>query len=234
MEISEYWELVDDVLAEADDELDGDEVLDTYAAFLADLPPDELADISRLVKQLDARATTWPVLGACAVLLGTGGDAEFEDFRGWLISRGRETFEKVVASPDALADVVEPGSEDSYQIEGWVSAADVAYVEIMDEDPDDPTIDYPVVLSDRDPDALDTDDEELLAARYPRLVASLHEPEPLVDDEDEDDEAADGELDDEALDDATMGDASLDEAAHLDAEHDDPDDDPLDDEDDDR
>lgn len=219
MEITEYWEFLDDVLAEADDELDGDAVLDTYATFLADLPPDELADISRLVKGLDARATTWPMLGACAVLLGTSGDAEFEDFRGWLISRGRDTFEKVVADPDALAEFVEPGSEDTYQIEGWVSASDEAYVAITDEEPEEPDVEYPVVLSDRDPNALDTDDEEMLAARYPALAASLHEPEPLVDDEAEDD----------VLEDPAITGGPLDAAAHLDAAHDDADPDEFED-----
>lgn len=244
MEISEYWELVDDVLAEADDEGNGEAVLDTYAAFLADLPPDDLADISRLVKSLDARATTWPVLGAVRVLLGTSADAEFEDFRGWLISRGRDTFERVVADPDALADLVEPGAEESYQIEGWVGASDEAWVEITDDEPGEPDFEYPVALSDRDPDVLDTDDEEMLAARYPALTAALHEPEPLSDDEDaeEPDDAAgagdddpsddpDDDPDDDILEEAGSGDADLDEAAHLDAELDDDQDDDLDDDD---
>lgn len=36
----------------------------------------------------------------------------FRDFRGWLISRGKTTFETVLNDPDSLADIIPGGSEE--------------------------------------------------------------------------------------------------------------------------
>jgi uncharacterized protein DUF4240 len=41
----------------------------------------------------------------------------FLDFRGWLISRGRTVFEKVIADPDSLAD--DPEDRDGPLAEVW-------------------------------------------------------------------------------------------------------------------
>jgi hypothetical protein len=41
----------------------------------------------------------------------------FQDFRSWLVSRGRAVFERVLRDPDSLAGAVEP--EDDFEFEGF-------------------------------------------------------------------------------------------------------------------
>ena len=48
---------------------------------------------------------------AAAAVIDDMDDDDFQDFRVWLVSRGKTTFEKCLANPDALADVVEPGDQ---------------------------------------------------------------------------------------------------------------------------
>ncbi len=48
----------------------------------------------------------WPLWGAAYLLNGGCGDDGFDDFRGWLVTRGRAVFEAALADPDSLADVV--------------------------------------------------------------------------------------------------------------------------------
>jgi hypothetical protein len=55
----------------------------------------------------------------CAAYIINGGcsDDGFEYFRCWLISRGKETFEKTKINPDFLANVIEEGEE--YEFESF-------------------------------------------------------------------------------------------------------------------
>jgi hypothetical protein len=43
--------------------------------------------------------------GAAYLINGRCSDDGVEYFRGWLIAQGRATYERVVADPDALADL---------------------------------------------------------------------------------------------------------------------------------
>ena len=52
------------------------------------------------------RSYSWDLWGAAYVVHGGASDDSFEYFRCWLISKGRGTFEAVLADPDSLADRV--------------------------------------------------------------------------------------------------------------------------------
>jgi hypothetical protein len=51
-------------------------------------------------------ANTRPLRDAANLLLGWPTEAEFLDFRRWLLTRGRAVFTAAVADPDTLADAV--------------------------------------------------------------------------------------------------------------------------------
>lgn len=49
-------------------------------------------------------AYRWDIWGAGYVVNGSLGDDSFDYLRAWLVGRGREAFEAVLADPEALAD----------------------------------------------------------------------------------------------------------------------------------
>lgn len=72
------------------------------------------------------RAYTWELWAAAHVLGGGCSDDGFTDFRSWLISMGRQTYERALKDPDSLADIqFGPGREqDSFFEEpAYVAAA---------------------------------------------------------------------------------------------------------------
>jgi hypothetical protein len=53
-----------------------------------------------------ARSYVAQLWAAAFVINGGCSDDGFEYFRGWLITRGREVFERALADPDSLADLL--------------------------------------------------------------------------------------------------------------------------------
>jgi Protein of unknown function (DUF4240) len=77
---------------------------------LSKLTADELIGFSLAFGSKLNDAYTWDLWAAAYVANGGASDDGFAYFRYWLISRGREAFERVVKEPDNLADIV-PGDE---------------------------------------------------------------------------------------------------------------------------
>jgi hypothetical protein len=131
----------------------------------------------RRFNEYSHRACHWNVLGpACIIGCGQSDDG-FMDFRSWLISLGRETYEKVLSDPDALADI--PAQDDP--IEEWYFE-EIAYLapEIYEEqtgeemplperdEPDEPYGETCEVTA------------EALSKRFPRLWSRFGDAERLV------------------------------------------------------
>jgi len=119
-------------------------------------------------------AYRWPVWDAAVVWLGWLGDDSFRDFRGWLISRGRTTFEKVLADPDLLAD--EPDNRDSPFEEVWDNLIYDVYEGTTGREIPEPPSEGP---RDQEVSRIDTKDPAAVARAFPRLAALVKpEPEP--------------------------------------------------------
>lgn len=71
------------------------------------LPTREILSFSDHWYAASEKARKWPVWDAACVLLGWVIDDSFEDFRAWMISRGRASFEAVVEDSDNLADLAD-------------------------------------------------------------------------------------------------------------------------------
>lgn len=181
METEEFWRLVDDTRAEAR----GDAAAQAEALVerLSALPQADVISFDATLRTLVAKAYSWDLWGAGFVAAGGLSDDCFLDFRTWLVSRGRSTYDAVVAQPDALADVegLDDPAEQFADAEPIGYAADEAYEritgdtlpegddedDIVDagEDADQPTAPGPTGAP------WDEDDEDALAERYPRCWA---------------------------------------------------------------
>jgi len=89
---------------------------------LANLPIDEIEGFEVVFREQMTRSYSWDLWGATYVVHGGASDDGFEYFRCWLISKGRRIFEKVLADPDRLADVL------AAKVEGVLEFEEFAYV----------------------------------------------------------------------------------------------------------
>ena len=78
-------------------------------AALGNLSPDGIAAFQATFRGMLRKAYTWDLWGAVYVLHGGASDDYFEDFRGWLISRGQRAFEAALADPDGMGEGLPPG-----------------------------------------------------------------------------------------------------------------------------
>ena len=130
------------------------------------LPAAQIAGFAQIHRTLDRRAYTWALWGAAATVEDGCSDDCFRDFRFYVISLGRDAYERALRNPDSLATVVQDAETGD-----WENADDVApeaYSSVTGND-----------LATEDSDLSGTpsggrinlDDPRTLARRYPRLTA---------------------------------------------------------------
>lgn len=97
--------------------MDQERQLDAIMQELRSLSPEELAGFKARLEEQMERAHNWDLWGAAYVMCGGCSDDGFEYFRAWLVGQGQQVFEKVIADPDALADlpVNEPDMECEFE-----------------------------------------------------------------------------------------------------------------------
>jgi hypothetical protein len=154
---------------------DGDQFLkrqsEELTRILRELAPKEIAAFEWRFSDLLRRAYLWDLWGAAYWLCGGCSDDGFTDFRSCLVSLGRELYAQVLADPDSLAEIVDRPDVPYLQIEGFQYIAWKLYREKTGEDvPPDPKADR---SGPREPagERCDFEDEDVMAERYPRLVA---------------------------------------------------------------
>lgn len=100
----EFWDVIEQARADV-----GSAAADAVAArateVLALLPPAQIAAAAQPLWDLMADSYRGDLWAAAYLINGGASDDGFEYFRGWLITQGREVFERAVADPDSLADV---------------------------------------------------------------------------------------------------------------------------------
>ncbi len=64
-----------------------------------------IAGFQRQYDQLILRANKWSLWGGCSLMNGGCSDDSFRYFRDWLISEGRETYDRALVDPDSLVDL---------------------------------------------------------------------------------------------------------------------------------
>jgi hypothetical protein len=177
VDTNSFWELVADTRAEALEAEPAsvvEEHVGTLTAALEELSDDEVRAFHRELRAVRAHANRWDLWAAAYVALGGASDDSFLDFRNWLISLGRETYERVLADPDSVADLSWDEEENDFgAAEEWASAP----LEVLEErgfdeeelDPDEDEVDDE--FGDPTGEPFPEDDDEWFAARLPRLWA---------------------------------------------------------------
>jgi len=103
MTLDQFWSTVEKVHRDARADMDKKcELLETE---LRRLPLEEVSSFHRHFDECVDRAYTWELWAAAYIIGGGCSDDSFSDFRATLISMGRETFERVLADPQSLADI---------------------------------------------------------------------------------------------------------------------------------
>ena len=164
MDDAAFWQLIADTRADAGNATDKQS--DLLEQRLRRLPAKQIAEFERIRQELDRQAYTYELWGAAYVIEDGCSDDCFRDFRGYLISLGRDPYEAALRDPDSLASVAQDAETGN-----WENADDVApdaYEGVADED---------IPTGDSEPsgdpsgDPWDDDHAEQLVQRYPWLAA---------------------------------------------------------------
>ncbi len=174
MNKQQFWELIAAARDQVIDPHERETVAHEATLLLAARPAEGIVAAQQAFWDLMAESYTNPLWAAAYVINGGCSDDGFDYFRGWLVAQGREVFERVVADPDALAElpVVQASAADGVVLEGEdvLGIARNAHLAATgDQLPADAfSIRYP------QPDpawAFDFDDSDEMARRLPRLTA---------------------------------------------------------------
>jgi hypothetical protein len=160
MDKQAFWDLLED--------LDPETAAGGLAARLDALEPAVIAEFQRHFDEEHARAYQWQLWGAAYLLEGGCSDDGFIDFRYGLISRGQEVFERALADPDSLADLLDEDDFLSHEEFGYV-AREIYEFKAGAEMPQS-AVSHPAEPSGEE---WDFDDEALCAAKLPKLWAKF-------------------------------------------------------------
>lgn len=132
----EFWRIVDDVAAQSKASSD------TFAARVAlleerllGLDPQSVEAFAMHFSRLQMAAYRWDLWGAAYVLGAGCSDDGFGDFRTWLISMGRQRFERALVDPDSLVEVEfgDFAEQDSF-FEEYAYVASRVFEELTDDE----------------------------------------------------------------------------------------------------
>jgi uncharacterized protein DUF4240 len=159
-----FWQLIAETRHSAGN--DSGEQSSLLEERLRKLSPRAIVDFARIRKRLDARAYTWNLWAAAYVIEDGCSDDCFRDFRGYVISLGRDAYEKALTDPDSLASVAQDAETGDW--ENADNVAPDAYSGVTGND-------FPGDDSDLSGSPRGTpfneNDEAGLARRYPKLAA---------------------------------------------------------------
>ncbi|MGW7382798.1 DUF4240 domain-containing protein [Streptomyces sp. NPDC054794] len=120
MDVEHFWDLMEQArdraadgtdptdatdASEATDATDAEAIARQATALLAAHEPRQILDAQQILWDLMAASYQAPLWAAAYLVNGGCSDDGFDYFRGWLITQGRTTFERVVADADQLAEL---------------------------------------------------------------------------------------------------------------------------------
>lgn len=105
MSVDGFWNVVAQAREAAGDRADAEEVAEQVLRLLCGLPPAEIAELAQPLWDLRSWSYRQDLWRAAYLINGGCSDDGFEYFRGWLLTQGRETFDRAVVDPDSLADL---------------------------------------------------------------------------------------------------------------------------------
>ena len=132
MDETRFWAIIDRTAVwEADTEQQTAALRRELTALSA---AEVLAFANETERQL-ARAYRWDLWAVGYIIEGGMSDDGFEYFRRWLLSKGRITFERVLARPDDLADTLADDAPGGLEYEDFTYVASEVWGEKTGNDP---------------------------------------------------------------------------------------------------
>lgn len=104
MDVDGFWDLVERSAQESSNREDRVAWLEDQ---LSRLPAEEIVDFKAWFTLSANRACTWDLYAACWMITTSGSSDGFEYFVDWLISLGRDAFDKVMECADHIIDLPE-------------------------------------------------------------------------------------------------------------------------------
>jgi hypothetical protein len=104
VDTQQWWELIE-AARQVPDPSDGRTVAARAVTLLSARPHEDILAADRVLWGLLADSYRAPLWAAAYVINGGCSDDGFEYFRGWLVLQGRDVYERIVADPEALADL---------------------------------------------------------------------------------------------------------------------------------
>jgi hypothetical protein len=162
-----FWALIQPTTAF---ESDPDRQIEALKSALRKLP---LEDVESFEAAFDAqmkRSYSWDLWGAAYVIHGGASDDSFEYFRCWLLSRGRHVFEKILADPDSMADLLPRQVRGPLDFELFAYAARHVWAEKTGRGPNEMPMAANMIYIGADPAGEPFDEDPAhLSKRYPKL-----------------------------------------------------------------
>jgi TolA-binding protein len=158
-----FWQLIEETRHAAGD--DTGEQSSLLEERLSKLSARAIVDFAQIRKQLDKRLYTWRMWGAAYVIEDGCSDDCFRDFRGYVISLGRDPYAKALADPDSLASVAQDAETGD-----WENADDVAPDAYSSATSDDYPLDDSDLSGPPRGTPFDENDSAGLARLYPKLA----------------------------------------------------------------
>ena len=105
MNIEEFWKLIHRTREASDGDVS--KQVELLVEALVQLSVEEILDYETIMYNLMDRAYD-AALWDAAYIIGCGcGDSGFSDFRAWLVAQGQDVYDKALADPESLVDLIE-------------------------------------------------------------------------------------------------------------------------------
>jgi hypothetical protein len=164
MDITEFWNLIEKTREAANG--DARKQSDLLTEELTKLPPEEIISFDQIFDDLKDKAYIGNLWDAAFIIMHYCSDSCFEEFREWLIGRGKDAYEKAIEDPETTVDVLEVGEQIFPTL---LSPAMEAYEKVTGKD-------MPPMPRERgQPQGKPTGDaeEDKILARFPKLTAKF-------------------------------------------------------------
>jgi len=165
-----FWSIVEGTLIH---EANTDDQSEALFVALSALSTDQVVAFTDAFARQMLKACTWDLWAVDYIAHGGASDDGFEYFRRWLISKGRQAFERVLAQPDDLASILAPDSRGVLEYEEFATVAWDVWAEKTGKSPEDiPMTADTMAAMDAEPRGEPfAEDPAALAARFPKTWA---------------------------------------------------------------
>jgi hypothetical protein len=162
-----FWALIQPTTAF---ESDPGRQIEALKSALRKLPVEDIEGFEMAFDAQLKRSYSWDLWGATYVVHGGASDDSFEYLRCWLISKGQRVFEKVLAEPDSLADLLAPQVQGVLEFELFAYVARNVWAEKTGRAPNQMPMAANMSYPGADPTGTAFDEDPAhLSKRYPKL-----------------------------------------------------------------